>query len=303
MRNKVKTFDYSRDNTLLVPASLGRMRDIDTVAAHSSRSLSIYYKKIDDDLTDLEFHTGETCLVYLLSGRETVTDFDDHALDLHPGELLFLQKDLFLYSDFIRQGGPLQALLLFYDHAIIDRFLGSQRPSQEMGPVTNHFFKLPVSEAISAYMASLKGIFSQPGLPSAFLENKLLELLHLIAATDQGERLTTGLSVTHGHHGKRNILRVMENHCFRNLTVSDYAAMTGRSLSSFNREFRRLTQTSPKQWLITRRLEKAHELLNEGNRSVTEVALEVGYDSPSHFTKAFREKFNVTPKQHRTPVF
>lgn len=304
MRGKVKTFDYSRDNTLLVPASLSDMQDIDNVATHGSRPLSVFYKKIDNDLTDLEFHTGETCLVYLLSGRETVTDFDDHALDLHPGELLFLQRDLFLYSDFIRQGGPLQALLFFYDHAIIDRFLASQSPTPKKEPVTtDHFFKLPVSEAVDAYMTSLRSIFSQSGLPPSFLENKLLELLYLVAAADRDGQMVAGLSATHEHQGKRNILRIMENHCFRNLTVGDYAAMTGRSLSSFNREFRRLTRTSPKQWLINRRLEKARELLNDSNLSVTDVALEVGYESPSHFIKMFREKYKVTPKQHQTPDF
>ena len=43
------------------------------------------------------------------------------------------------------------------------------------------------------------------------------------------------------------------------------------------------------------RMEKAAELLLGGRMKIIEIALEVGYSSPSHFTTAFREMFDCCP--------
>ena len=83
----------------------------------------------------------------------------------------------------------------------------------------------------------------------------------------------------------------------KNLKVADYALLTGRSVSTFMREFKKLYQTTPNQWLIERRLEKAHHLLTHTDMNVTDVAVEVGYDNVSHFIKAYKIRHRQTPKQ------
>ncbi|WP_223670527.1 helix-turn-helix domain-containing protein [Kangiella shandongensis] len=92
----------------------------------------------------------------------------------------------------------------------------------------------------------------------------------------------------------------MESNYLGNLKVSDYAALTGRSLSTFTREFKRLYGTSPNKWLIQKRLEKSSELLEKTSMSVTEVAMEVGYENVSHFIKAYKRLFDTTPKRYKS---
>jgi AraC-like DNA-binding protein len=82
------------------------------------------------------------------------------------------------------------------------------------------------------------------------------------------------------------------------LNIEDYAYLTGRSVSTFNRDFKRLFTISPKQWLMEQRLEKAKSLLAINNTSVSDVAFESGYENISHFIKAFHKKFDISPKQY-----
>ncbi len=49
------------------------------------------------------------------------------------------------------------------------------------------------------------------------------------------------------------------------------------------------------------RLEKAKELLETTDSSISEAAFQTGFNSPSNFTKVFREKYGITPSQFRRP--
>jgi AraC family transcriptional regulator len=57
---------------------------------------------------------------------------------------------------------------------------------------------------------------------------------------------------------------------------------------------------SPLQFVMRERITRAQQLMRETSRSIIEVALEVGYTSPSHFTKVFRRITGVAPNEFRT---
>jgi AraC-like DNA-binding protein len=96
---------------------------------------------------------------------------------------------------------------------------------------------------------------------------------------------------------KRNIKRLLEQFAISELTAKELAELSGRSLSTFNREFKSLYSATPKQWLIDRRLTHAHMLLSEKQWSVTDAAIEAGYNNISHFIAAFKKKYGKTPHQ------
>jgi AraC family transcriptional regulator len=57
---------------------------------------------------------------------------------------------------------------------------------------------------------------------------------------------------------------------------------------------------SPLQYVMRERITRAQQLMRETSRSIIDVALEVGYTSPSHFTKVFRRITGVPPNEFRT---
>jgi DNA-binding response OmpR family regulator len=69
------------------------------------------------------------------------------------------------------------------------------------------------------------------------------------------------------------------------------------SRSQLHRKLVQLTNESPGEFIRAIRLKYAAKLLLQKNFNITQIALEVGFNSPSHFTKAFKQFFDCTPKE------
>jgi len=81
--------------------------------------------------------------------------------------------------------------------------------------------------------------------------------------------------------------------------TAEMAAAAGLSRAHFSREFKRTFGESPYVYLLTRRLERAAELLRNTDHSVAEVCLEVGLTSVGSFTTSFKRAFGKTPTEYR----
>jgi len=95
--------------------------------------------------------------------------------------------------------------------------------------------------------------------------------------------------------GKIALIEFMENHFMYNLPLEKFGYLTGRSLSTFNRDFRKAFHTTPQKWLLQKRLELAHYQIKESNKRPVEVYLEVGFEDLSHFSFAFKKHFGYPP--------
>ena len=84
------------------------------------------------------------------------------------------------------------------------------------------------------------------------------------------------------------------------LNVEDLARDSAMSVSSFHRVFKRVTGDSPLQYIKKIRLEKAKGLLVQQDARVNAVAFEVGYESPSQFSREFKRYFKVAPSEAHT---
>lgn len=91
---------------------------------------------------------------------------------------------------------------------------------------------------------------------------------------------------------KINIEDVMINNFQYNLKISEFAILSGRSLSAFKRDFQSQFRTTPSSWLKNKRLEYAKELLLENNLNINEICYEIGFINSSHFIKAFKKSTN-----------
>ncbi len=67
------------------------------------------------------------------------------------------------------------------------------------------------------------------------------------------------------------------------------------SPSSFHKHFKAITAVTPLQYQKELRLLEAERLLSAGGRAVSDVAYEVGYESPNQFSREFTRKFGASP--------
>ena len=84
-----------------------------------------------------------------------------------------------------------------------------------------------------------------------------------------------------------------------NLSLEEYANMCHRSLSSFKRDFQTSFREAPGKWLLRKRLDYSAALLRTSKMNVTEIAFESGFEDVSHFSRVFKERFDVPPLSYR----
>jgi AraC family transcriptional regulator len=97
----------------------------------------------------------------------------------------------------------------------------------------------------------------------------------------------------------RKITDFMAGHIQDGFSLTRLAAEAAMSEFHFSRMFKRATGKSPSQYFISLRMEKAQALLRETRKEIIEVALDVGYTSPSHFAQVFRRETGRSPAAYR----
>jgi len=85
----------------------------------------------------------------------------------------------------------------------------------------------------------------------------------------------------------------------RRWTVASMASIAGMSEAHFARRFREVVGSSPMRYVQQQRLGRARWLMNASDASITEIALQVGFGSPSRFSEAFTQRHGLTPSRWR----
>jgi AraC-like DNA-binding protein len=96
----------------------------------------------------------------------------------------------------------------------------------------------------------------------------------------------------------QKFIRTVESNQLSKLTLKELAFLCSMSVSTFKREFKKHFSESPIKWFQKKRLEHAHYLLNQEQKSSSEIYFEVGYENLSSFIQAYKSKYGITPKQH-----
>ena len=95
--------------------------------------------------------------------------------------------------------------------------------------------------------------------------------------------------------GKINLTEFMEKNFMFNMPLDEFCYLTGRSLTTFKRDFKKAFYTSPQKWLTQKRLELAYHQLTVQKRKAADIYLEIGFENLSHFSFAFKKQFGYSP--------
>lgn len=97
----------------------------------------------------------------------------------------------------------------------------------------------------------------------------------------------------------RAVTEFISDNYDRDLKLAELAQVAGMSSFHFAREFKRTTGTTPHQYLIKFRVERAKALLVKNDLPLIEVGLRTGFSHQSHFTRLFRRVTGTTPNAYR----
>ena len=97
----------------------------------------------------------------------------------------------------------------------------------------------------------------------------------------------------------RRVTAYMRERLDQDIGLDELAAQVNLSRFHFCTAFRLATGHTPYEWLTSLRIERARQLLADPRLRVTDIALAVGYKTPSAFAASFRKVAGVTPTEFR----
>ena len=154
---------------------------------------------------------------------------------------------------------------------------------------------------ISSIGMALLGELESEGLSGRLYAESLANVLavhllrHYTTGMGQVQRFSGGLSAQR----LRQVTAYVAENYSNDIRLSQLAKVAGMSSFHFAREFKRTTGTTPHQYLIKIRVERAKALLAEGEMPLIEVGLQSGFSHQSHFTRLFRRLTGTTPMSYR----
>ena len=97
----------------------------------------------------------------------------------------------------------------------------------------------------------------------------------------------------------RRVTAYMNEQLDQDIGLDELAGLLNLSRSHFCTAFRLATGHTPFEWLISLRIDRARQLLADPRLRVTDIALAVGYKTPSAFAASFRKVAGLTPSEFR----
>ena len=96
---------------------------------------------------------------------------------------------------------------------------------------------------------------------------------------------------------KIDLEKFMVGNYHYNVPIEKFARLTGRSLAGFKRDFQKIFEMPPRQWLLEKRLTEARHLIEKKQRKPSAIYLDLGFESLSHFSHSFKKKFGKAPTE------
>ena len=257
---------------------------------------NVFYSFIYDDLSGCIHRSKEYAINYVYSG-EMILDNGNERIHVRKGQCVFIPRDhhITMYKKTFEGEKYCGIFLMFTRNFLREMYgkLGYNRRSSNAQKLDNSVVILPDTVELASLFASMTPYLNPDIKPKdEFMELKLQEGLMTLLSIDKRFAPTM---FDFSDPWKIDILNFMENNDMSDLSIAEIAHYTGRSLATFKRDFKKVSDLTPEKWLIKKRLEKAYNLMKHSKKKVVEVCAEVGFRNPSHFSTAFKKHFGVAP--------
>ncbi len=222
---------------------------------------------------------------------------DGPTITVVENNMIFIPRGLYMISDIIPTPDPFEALVLFFSEEVLHDFLDEFSFLEQQGaPGLPAPFIMPIEDDLEHFLS--EGFKHYGTADSAMVIPKLKEFLYLNARGVRGKTFIQQLNLLNCKR-KESIQSFMEKNFDKPLKLADYAHLTGRSIATFHRDFKRHFGVAPKTWILKKRMLRSRDRLADPGVHVSRLAYESGYENVSHFIKAFQKEFGISPKQYQ----
>lgn len=273
--------------------SVANIPEIYIQSDNREQDLFVYDFKMTSDVVRSKVNLSMNMFSFLQVGKKQV-HFADASVMVNKEQSLLIREGNWLWTELLDNDDIYYCKLFFFSENRLKEFL-KKYPIQE-GKLKEEvpFFVIENDEYIASYIGTLSRMAA---MPATFNENLLsikFEEIMLYLIGKYGEKFELYL---HSLISKENspFKKVIESNAYSNLKLEEIAFLCNMSLSTFKRNFIAEYGVSPGKWLQDKRLQKAKELLLQGDVTASDIYFDFGYSNLSNFSIAFKNKFGISP--------
>lgn len=245
----------------------------------------------DDKFFKSDIMFEQHMLVWFLSGETKIVQADATYIFKKGDIFLIPRNQLATIINYPRDGQPHKTVVMHLSVERLRNFYAGRnlKPKATGAQKIYSFNNHPLLESC---LASLVPYFDMKDLPEDIATLKITEAISILRTIDQS---IDQVLANFEEPGKIDLAGFMEKNFMFNMPLEKFGYLTGRSLTTFKRDFSRAFSNTPQRWLTQKRLELAHYQISEKKKKPVDVCYEVGFENLSHFSHAFKKHFGYAP--------
>lgn len=232
-------------------------------------------------------------LVWFISGETKIVQADATYYFKKGDIFLIPRNQLATIINYPKDGQPHKTVVMHLSTTRLRDFYAklNVKPKTVASPKIFCFNNHPLLESC---LASLVPYFDMKNLPEDIASLKITEAITILRTIDKD---IDNVLANFEAPDRIDLASYMEKNFMFNMPLEKFGYLTGRSLTTFKRDFKKAFDTTPQRWLTKKRLELAHYHFVEKNSKPIDVCYEVGFENLSHFSYAFKKQFGYTPTE------
>lgn len=247
----------------------------------------------EDKLFKSEIVFDHHMLIWFISGETKIVQAETNY-SFKTGDIFLIPRNQpATIINYPKDGLPHKSVVMLLSAKTLRDFYAAIEVKAKITPIPKirSFNKHPLLESC---LASLIPYFEMEDLPTNIAFLKITEAISILRNIDPE---IDGILANFEAPGKVELASFMERNYMFNMTMEKFGYLTGRSITTFKRDFKKTYNTTPQKWLTQKRLELAHYMIAEKRIKPMEVIFEVGFENLSHFSYIFKKQFGYAPTE------
>ena len=271
----------------------------DELALNSTLSIEVYDYESTREISKQQILLNKNTFSFLQEGTKEVF-FDNSSYAINNSQFLLMKSGNCLMTEKLSNVEEYyRSVLLFFSNEDVLKFI---RKFELNAPDSKNYYStysFNYDVFIKRFVESLLDISKlSKKIQSRILETKFEEIMLYLVEFKGVEFLYSLISNSNNEHQK--FIQTIESNQLNKLTIKELSFISNMSVSTFKREFEKHFRSTPSKWFQEKRLEHAAFLLKNNSKRPSDIFEEIGYETLSNFTQAFKLKFGLTPKQYQS---
>ncbi|MBT7424781.1 AraC family transcriptional regulator [Flavobacteriaceae bacterium] len=271
----------------------------DELALNSTLSIEVYDYESTQEISKQQILLNKNTFSFLQEGTKEVF-FDNSSYAINNSQFLLMKSGNCLMTEKLSNVEEYyRSVLLFFSNEDVLKFI---RKFELNAPDSKNYYStysFSYDVFIKRFVESLLDISKlSKKIQSRILETKFEEIMLYLVEFKGVEFLYSLISNSNNEYQK--FIQTIESNQLNKLTIKELSFISNMSVSKFKREFEKHFRSTPSKWFQEKRLEHAAFLLKNNSKRPSDIFEEIGYETLSNFTQAFKLKFGLTPKQYQS---